>query len=99
LIAGKPTDAIYIANSGELEVRKEDTVIGQFKPGQTIGLALAFTGEPSAIDAVFLSAGRYIEWPITNLRRLLDRKPDIRAALQQHVNTELAKRVRDAVLR
>ena len=31
--------------------------------------------------------------------RLLDKKPDIRAALQSHVNTELAKRVRDAVLR
>jgi hypothetical protein len=99
LTAGEPTSAIYIATAGDVEVRKGDTVIGQFKPGQAIGLALAVTQEPSPIDAEFLTAGRYVEWPITNLRRFIERKPDIRAALQEHVNAALARRVRDAVLR
>ena len=98
LAAGKPTSAISIAVAGELEVRLRDAVIGRLKPGQPVGLALAFTEEPSPIDAAFTSAGRYVEWPIADLRRFLDRKPDIRAALQQHVNAELARRMRIAVL-
>lgn len=99
LATGKATDAIFIAISGDLEIRKGPTVIGRLQPGETIGLALAFTEEPSSVDAAFLTAGRYAKWPIANLRGFLDKKPDIRAALQRHVNTELAKRVRDAVLR
>jgi hypothetical protein len=99
LTAGEPTPALYIATACDVEVRKDDTVIGRFTPGQAIGLALAVTEEPSPIDAAFLTAGRYVEWPITNLRRFIERKPDIRAALQEHVNAALARRVRDAVVR
>jgi CRP-like cAMP-binding protein len=99
LTTGEPTDAICIAISGDLEVRKGPTAIGRLQPGETIGLALALTEEPSSVDAAFLTAGRYVKWPIANLRGFLDKKPDIRAALQRHVNTALAKRVRDAVLR
>ena len=99
LTTGEPTDAICIAISGDLEVRQGPTVIGRLQPGETIGLALALTEEPSSVDAAFLTAGRYVKWPIANLRGFLDKKPDIRTALQRHVNTALAKRVRDAVLR
>lgn len=99
LTAGEPTGAIHIATAGEIEVRREDKVIGRLKPGQPVGLALAFTGEPSPVDAAFVTAGRYVEWPIADLRRFLDRKPDIRATLREHVNVELAKRMHAAVLR
>jgi hypothetical protein len=99
LTAGAPADAIYIAISGNLEIRRGETVIGRSKPGQTIGLAQAFTDQPSPADAVFLTAGRYVEWRMADLRRFLDRKPDIRMALQTQVNAELAKRVRDSALR
>jgi hypothetical protein len=99
LTTGEPTDAICIAISGDLEIRKGPTVIGRLQPGEPVGLALAFTQEPSFVDAAFLTTGRYVKWPIANLRGFLDKKPDIRAALQQQANTELAKRVRDAVLR
>jgi hypothetical protein len=99
LTAGQPTDSIYIAIFGDLEFRRGETIIGRLKPGETIGLAQAFTEEPSSADAAFVNAGRYVKWPIASLRRFLERKPDIRAALQQHVNTALAKRVREAVLR
>lgn len=99
LATGEPTDAICIAISGDLEIRKGPAVIGRLQPGQIIGLALAFTEEPSSVDATFLTAGRYVKLPIANLRRFLDKKPELRAALQRLVNTELAKRVRDAVVR
>jgi hypothetical protein len=99
LTTGERTDAVCIAISGDLEFRRGDTVIGRLQPGQSIGLALAFTEEPSSVDAAFLTAGRYVKWPIANLRGLLNAKPDLRAAIQRLVNIELAKRVRDAVLR
>ncbi len=99
LTTGEANDAICIAISGDLEVRKGPILIGRLQPGETIGLALALTEEPSSVDATFLGAGRYVKWPIADLRSFLDKKPDIRAALQRHVNTALAKRVRDAVLR
>ena len=99
LTTGEATDALCIAISGDLEVRKGPILIGRLQPGETIGLALALTEEPSSVDAAFLTAGRYVKWPIADLRSFLEKTPDIRAALQRHVNTALAKRVRDAVLR
>jgi len=99
LTTGRATDAISIAIYGDLEVRRGDTALGRLNPGQPVGLALAFTREPSPVDATFLSAGRYVEWLIVDLRRFLDSKPEIRAALQRHANAELARRMQDAILR
>lgn len=99
LTAGAPTDAIYIATAGDVEFRIGERAIGRLKPGQTIGLALAFTEESSSADAAFLTPGRYVKWATADLRHFLERKPEVRTALQQHVNAELAKRVREAVFR
>lgn len=67
------------------------------KPGHVIGTALALTDAPSPISASFTDAGRYIQWPISQLRVFLDQHPDLRLTLQQHVNRDLAKKLEVAL--
>jgi Popeye-like protein len=90
---GKVVDAVSIAISGDVDVRRQGVTIGKLAPGNVIGTALALTGEPSPIDASFASAARYIRWPLASLRAFADRRPELRVALQRFVNGDLARKV------
>lgn len=46
----------------------------------------------------FAEPGRYICWHVAALRVFVDKKPDLRAALQGMVNSELARKVESAML-
>lgn len=90
---GKVVEAVSIAISGDVEVRRQGAAIGGFTSGNLIGTALALTGEPSPVEATFTAAGRYIRWPLANLRAFADRRPELRLALQRLVNKDLARKV------
>ena len=90
---GKVVEAVSIAISGDVEVRRQGTTIARLPSGNLIGTALALTGEPSPIEAAFKEAGRYIRWPVANLRAFADRRPELRLALQRFVNKDLARKV------
>jgi hypothetical protein len=51
---------------------------------------VALTGDPSPVDATFTETGRYMCWPLYNLRSFLDKRPELRVTLQSCVNRELA---------
>ena len=89
-------DAIAIAIDGQVDVHQNDKTLGTLNPGEAIGLALAFTQEPSPIAAVFRDRGRYIRWQLDAIETFLSQKPEIRATLQRLVNRELAGRVHRA---
>lgn len=93
---GIRVDAIAIAINGEVDVHQNEKSLGTLNPGEAIGLALAFTQEPSPVEAVFRDGGRYIRWRLDAIETFLSRKPEIRATLQRHVNRELADRVHGA---
>ncbi len=93
LIAGAPVSSICIAVSGAAEVRQGDRHLGVFKPGTLIGTALALTGEPSAVDASFSEPARVLCWPLPELRRFVDKRPELRVSLQRLVNHDLARKL------
>jgi len=93
LTEGRPVSALCVAITGTMEVRREDRSLGMLKPGHIVGLALALTGRPSPISAAFTGSGRYICWPFSSLSVFLEKKPELRTALQQLVSRDLAHKV------
>lgn len=91
-----PLKEIYISIEGTVDARCGGRTIGQFRPGQVIGLALAFTGDPSPIEAAFAERGRYIVWEVGEIRKFLEKRPELRGALNDLVNRELSQRAERA---
>jgi CRP-like cAMP-binding protein len=88
--AGQPVSHLCIAITGSAEVHKQRERIGTLNPGHIIGTALALTGDPSPIDITFIEPAHYMRWPLPSLRRFMDKRPDLRVALQALVNRDLA---------
>ena len=97
LSEGAPVPAVSIATAGAIDVRRQGKSLARLQPGQIIGSALALTDAPSPVSACFVESGRYIEWPISQLRTFVDRKPELRIALQQHANQDLARKLEGAL--
>jgi hypothetical protein len=90
---GEPVARLCIPISGKIELVRNGRRLGELPPGQVIGLALAVTGETPTFDAVFLEPGRYMSWPLSSLRTFLDRRPELRVALQRLASHDLATKV------
>jgi CRP-like cAMP-binding protein len=93
LAEGKPVSSICIAISGNLQVHKDGKDVMPLKPGHVIGTAFALTGQPSPIAVIFTEPARYFCWPLSNIRALLDKRPDLRLTLQSLVNRDLAAKL------
>jgi CRP-like cAMP-binding protein len=93
----EPVTSLSIAIAGSVEVCRNDRVLGSIAPGQIIGSALALIGQPSPIEARFAEAGRYLRWSTGNLRAFIDKRPELRMALQTLVSHDLARKV-DTIL-
>jgi CRP-like cAMP-binding protein len=96
---GKPVASICVAISGAVQVRRHGQEIGVLRPGNLIGAAVAVTGEPSPVDATFAETARYMCWPLHSIRSFLEKKPELRLALQQLVNQDLSRKLAAAVSR
>ncbi len=90
---GESTPMLCIAIDGSVQIWRSDQVLGELAPGQIIGSALALTGNPSEIEAKFAGAGRYMRWPVTQVREFADRRPELRTKLQSLVNQDLAVKI------
>jgi CRP-like cAMP-binding protein len=92
---GKPVSSISVLLSGSLRVRKDSTDVMLLKPGYLIGTGLALSGQPSPIGATFTEPARYFSWPLTNLRVFLDKRPELRRALQSLLNRDLGAKLEE----
>jgi CRP-like cAMP-binding protein len=90
---GQPVSSVCIPISGVVKVRKHGQELETSKPGRVIGTALALTGDPSPVDATFTEPGRYMCWPLYNIRSFLDKRPELRVTLQSLVNRDLAAKL------
>jgi CRP-like cAMP-binding protein len=90
---GRTVERISIPISGTVEITRDGQRLGAFEPGQVIGLALALNDDAAAFDAAFSEPGRYMSWPLPSLRKFLDRRPELRIALQRLAGHDLAAKV------
>ncbi len=97
LTAGDTAARICIAISGDVEVYRGETNIGRLAPGRLVGTGLVLTGTPSPVDARFVASGRYIGWSTQTLRVFLDKRPELREALQRVTSRDLAAKLERAL--
>jgi hypothetical protein len=90
---GRPVDRIAIPISGTVEITRSGARLGAFAPGQVIGLALAVNDDAATFDAAFSEPGRYMSWPLQSLRKFLDKRPELRVALQRLAGHDLAAKL------
>jgi CRP-like cAMP-binding protein len=90
---GRSVERITIPISGRVAVARGGQPLGAFEPGNVIGLALAINGEAANFDAEFSEPGRYMSWPLPRLRKFLDRRPELRIALQRLAGHDLAAKL------
>jgi CRP-like cAMP-binding protein len=93
LVQGKTVSTICIAIDGGLTLHKDGKELMPIKPGQLIGTALALTGELSPVAAVFTEPTRYFSWPVNSIRAFVESRPELRIALQNLVNRDLAEKI------
>jgi hypothetical protein len=97
LSEGERATSVCIPISGSLAVERQGKPMGEFRPGDLIGTALALTGDPSPVEARFSEPARYMCWPLQNLRTFLDKRPELRVTLQELANRDLARKLGSAV--
>ena len=90
---GASLSHLCVAISGLAEVHRQGQRLTTLAPGQIIGTALALTGDPSPVEITFAEPARYMRWPLASLRRFIDKRPDLRVALQQLVNRDLVTKL------
>ena len=90
---GAPLSQLCVSIAGQAEVRRQGQRLTTLAPGQIIGTALALTGDPSPVEIAFAEPARYMCWPLASLRRFIDKRPDLRVALQQLVNRDLVSKL------
>ena len=90
---GRAVERISIPIAGDVEVSRRGERLGTMTPGQVVGLALAVSGEAASFDAAFKEPGRYMSWPLPSLRKFLDKRPELRVALQRLASEDLAVKV------
>jgi len=74
-------------------VRKENRPLGILEPGHIIGTALALRGVPSPVEVTFIAPARYMSWPLPSLLAFMDRRPDLRVALQSLASHDLTRKI------
>jgi CRP-like cAMP-binding protein len=93
LTEGQPVSSVCIATAGTVQISRLGKALTTVKPGHVLGTALALTGNASPVSASFTAAGRYIRWPLANLRTFLDAKPELREAIHALVSRDLADKL------
>ena len=97
LAEGEQIAAVSIPIAGDVDMRREGRSLAVIKPGQVIGTALALTDAPSPVSASFIGTGRYIHWPLAQLRAFLDRNPTLRMTFQQRMSQDLVRKLEGAL--
>jgi hypothetical protein len=95
----KPVSSVCIATVGNVQISRDGKPLAVVAPGRVLGTALALTGKPSPVSAAFVDSGRYIRWPLSDLRAFLDKRPDLRQTLQTLVSRDLAEKLEIMTMR
>ena len=95
---GEPVSSICVLLSGSLQIQKDGKDLILLKPGYLIGTGLALSGEPAPVAATFRETARYFAWPLTSLRVFLEKRPELRSALQSLLNRDLVTKLEQLLL-
>lgn len=92
---GRPVERIMLLSEGAASVIVEGTVVANCKRGDFIGEIAFVSGSPATATVTTATSTRLLSWRFTDLRALIERQPEIRAALQSVFNQNLIEKLND----
>jgi CRP-like cAMP-binding protein len=87
---GRIVQSIWLIVRGNVMVMKAGRVLGELRPGEIVGSALALSGAAAEVDAVTAGPVRALRWEVGNLERYPNGNPDTRHVTQRHLSRDLA---------
>jgi hypothetical protein len=90
---GKRVETASLIVHGKVRIMKEGFVLGDLGRGDIVGSALLLAGSPADVDAVVVEEVRAIHWEIATLVRYLAANPETRIVMQQHLVTDLVRKL------
>jgi CRP-like cAMP-binding protein len=92
--AGRELDRVWIILDGRARVSKDGKPIVELGAGRFVGEMSFLTGQKPAADVACASTTKLVAWPSATLKRFLVDNPDIRAAMQLIIGTDLVAKLR-----
>ena len=93
LTRGQTATSICIPIRGKVEFQHRGRNVASVGPGHIVGTTLALSGDPSPVDATFSEPARCMCWQTSELRAFLDRRPELRVAIQALINRDLVRKI------
>lgn len=89
----KQLEEVMLIYNGHVEVEAEGQTLAQLKDGSFIGEMSFITGGAATATVKALEPTRYLSWSKEDLRKLLNRNPSMRFAMQTVLSTDLTKKL------
>jgi len=89
----QPLDAVMLIYNGLAGVEKNGKEVAKLKDGNFIGEVSFITEGVATATVRALMPTRYVAWPKTAIKSLLNRNPSMRFAMQAMLSTDLSKKL------
>ncbi len=94
LARGQQLDALRVIDQGELAVAVDGEVVARLGEGQFVGEMGFLTERPCSAEVSATRETAFLQWDCAALRASLKAHPELRAALQLVIGTDLASKLR-----
>jgi hypothetical protein len=94
ILAGQNLDALSVLCDGTAAVNVSGETITELQAGRFMGEMSYLTGDMPSAAVVAKTDASYVSWKQEALRKFLDDKLDLRAALQNIIGTDLVDKLR-----
>jgi hypothetical protein len=89
----KQLDDVMLIYNGLVQVESDGQTLALLKDGSFIGEMSFITGGDATATVKAIEPTRYLSWSKENLRKLLNRNPSMRFAMQTVLSTDLTKKL------
>ena len=89
----KPIDRIMLIYNGLVGVESKGKEVAKLKDGNFIGEVSFIAGGAATATVRALRPTRYVAWPKEAIKKLLNRNPSMRFAMQAMLSTDLTKKL------
>ena len=91
---GEKLEELLLLMEGRLSVISGSKSVRRIEPGQFVGEMSYLAGGTPTVDIVADEGTRIVAWPGSGLRKFLEERPDLRAAVQLLMGRDLVQKAR-----
>lgn len=93
---GSVLNRLIVIYSGKACIMVDGKSVAELHPGQFIGSISFNTDDTARRDIVALEPTRYVSWPKAKLKKYLEENPELNAAIQVTLSSDLSRMLRQS---